>query len=139
MASTRKRLTAKERREVVHGPQTRILAFDEDLEVLELSTGKPKSQEATLRTCFLQTEGNTSLTLLPSVWRKHVRSVASCDFGFPVDNSSTSRSSSNARMRVCGPCTTSRRSFAVRRFLVDAIHLEGGRRERAPHDLDVCR
>ena len=35
-----------------------ILAFDEDREVLELSTGKPKTSERTLRTCFLQTDGN---------------------------------------------------------------------------------
>ncbi len=50
--------TAKGRREVVRGPQTRILDHDEDLEVLELSTGKPKTSERRLRTCFLQTEGN---------------------------------------------------------------------------------
>ncbi len=51
-------VTAKNKREVVRGPQTRVLDYDEDLEVLELSTGKPKSQERTLRTCFLQTDGN---------------------------------------------------------------------------------
>ncbi|MDB4994185.1 MAG: major vault protein, partial [Myxococcaceae bacterium] len=38
--------------------QTRILDFDEDLEVLELSTGTPKSDERVLETCFLQVEGN---------------------------------------------------------------------------------
>jgi major vault protein len=51
-------VTAKDRREVVRGPRTRILSFDEDLEVLTLSTGKPKTDEALLRTCFLQTDGN---------------------------------------------------------------------------------
>ncbi len=51
-------VTARNKREVVRGPQTRTLCFDEDLEVLELSTGKPKSQERTLRTCFLQVDGN---------------------------------------------------------------------------------
>jgi hypothetical protein len=51
-------VTAKDRREVVRGPTTRILAFDEDLEILELSTGRPKSAERTLPTCFLQVEGN---------------------------------------------------------------------------------
>lgn len=45
-------------REVVRGPETRILGHDEELEVLELSTGKPKSQERLLRTCFLQMDGN---------------------------------------------------------------------------------
>lgn len=51
-------VTAKDRREVVRGPVTRILDFDEDLEVLTLSTGKPKSSEKQLRTCFLQIDGN---------------------------------------------------------------------------------
>lgn len=45
-------------REVVRGPQTRILDYDEELEILELSTGKPKTNERTLRTAFLQVEGN---------------------------------------------------------------------------------
>jgi regulator of protease activity HflC (stomatin/prohibitin superfamily) len=51
-------VTAKNKREVVRGPQTRVLDYDEDLEVLQLSTGKPKTSERSLRTCFLQTEGN---------------------------------------------------------------------------------
>jgi Shoulder domain len=51
-------VTAKSKREVVKGPQTRILAYDEELEVLRLSTGRPKSDEALLPTCFLQIEGN---------------------------------------------------------------------------------
>ncbi len=51
-------VTGKKSRQVVTGPETRILSFDEDLEVLRLSTGKPKSDEALLSTCFLQVEGN---------------------------------------------------------------------------------
>ena len=51
-------VTAKDKREVVRGPQTRILDFDEDLETLRLSTGRPKSDEAALPTCFLQIDGN---------------------------------------------------------------------------------
>lgn len=51
-------VTAKNKRQVVRGPQTHVLDYDEDLEVLQLSTGKPKTTERTLRTCFLQTEGN---------------------------------------------------------------------------------
>jgi major vault protein len=51
-------VTAKDQRKVMRGPQTCVLDYDEDLEVLELSTGKPKSSEHTLRTCFLQTDGN---------------------------------------------------------------------------------
>jgi major vault protein len=51
-------VTARSKREVVRGPQVRILDYDEDLEVLTLSTGKPKSDETLLSTCFLLTEGN---------------------------------------------------------------------------------
>lgn len=51
-------VTANNRREVVEGPRTRILAYDEDLEVLKLSTGRPKTDENLLEACFLQTEGN---------------------------------------------------------------------------------
>lgn len=51
-------VTGKTRREVVVGPQTRILDYEEELEVLHLSTGRPKSSEATLATCFLQVDGN---------------------------------------------------------------------------------
>ncbi len=51
-------VTAKNKREVVKGPQTRILDYDEDLETLRLSTGKPKTDENLLTTSFLQTDGN---------------------------------------------------------------------------------
>lgn len=51
-------VTGKTSREVVVGPQTRILDFDEELEVLRLSTGRPKSDDETLATCFLQVDGN---------------------------------------------------------------------------------
>lgn len=51
-------VTAKDRRDVVLGPNTRILGFDEDLEILRLSTGKPKTDEHLLATCFLQVRGN---------------------------------------------------------------------------------
>lgn len=56
--STAVMVMAKNRREVVVGPQTRILEYDEELEVLTLSTGRPKSDERLLSTCFLQIEGN---------------------------------------------------------------------------------
>jgi hypothetical protein len=52
-------VTAPSRREVVRGPQVRTLAYDEDLEVLALSTGRPKTDATLLSTCFLQLEGNT--------------------------------------------------------------------------------
>jgi major vault protein len=45
-------------REVVVGPKVRLLEFDETLEVLELSTGKPKSDGILMKTTYLQTENN---------------------------------------------------------------------------------
>ena len=51
-------VTARNKRAVVKGPQVRILDFDEGLEILQLSTGKPKTDDTLLPTCFLQTQGN---------------------------------------------------------------------------------
>lgn len=45
-------------REVVVGPKVRLLEFDETLEVLELSTGKPKTDNQLMKTVYLQTENN---------------------------------------------------------------------------------
>lgn len=45
-------------REVVLGPATRILDYDEELEVLALSTGKPKDDRNLLKTVYLQVENN---------------------------------------------------------------------------------
>ena len=45
-------------REVIVGPKVKLLEFDETLEVLELSTGKPKSDGVLFRTVYLQTQNN---------------------------------------------------------------------------------
>jgi major vault protein len=45
-------------RRVVRGPTTVLLEYDETLEVLELSKGKPKTTDDLLRTSFLRTENN---------------------------------------------------------------------------------
>ena len=46
-------------RRVVTGPATILLEFDEFLESLALSTGKPKSDHHPLKTVYLQTRNNT--------------------------------------------------------------------------------
>ena len=46
------------KREVVCGPQTVLLDYDQDLERLELSTGCPKSTDRTLKTVYLRHENN---------------------------------------------------------------------------------
>jgi len=45
-------------REVVIGPKVRLLEFDETLEVLGLSTGKPKTDHDLFKTVYLQTSNN---------------------------------------------------------------------------------
>jgi major vault protein len=46
------------KREVVCGPQTVLLDYDQDLERLELSTGCPKTTDRPLRTVYLRHENN---------------------------------------------------------------------------------
>lgn len=45
-------------REIVIGPTTRLLDYDETIEALALSTGTPKNNEVTQPTAFLQIENN---------------------------------------------------------------------------------
>lgn len=45
-------------RKVVCGPQTVMLDYDQTLEELQLSTGKPKTTDNPIRTCFLRHENN---------------------------------------------------------------------------------
>jgi major vault protein len=45
-------------RKVVQGPKVILLEYDETLEVLELSTGKPKTDDRLIKTVYLQTKNN---------------------------------------------------------------------------------
>jgi len=45
-------------REVVQGPTTRLLDYDETIEAMELSTGKPKTTDDLVRTGFLRIANN---------------------------------------------------------------------------------
>ena len=45
-------------REVIVGPQTRLLDYDETLEAMSLSTGKPKTTDNLLSTAYLRVENN---------------------------------------------------------------------------------
>lgn len=51
-------VSATGKREVVVGPATRLLNYDETLESMELSTGKPKTTNNLLETVFLRVENN---------------------------------------------------------------------------------
>lgn len=46
------------KRDVVVGPQTRLLDYDETLESMELSTGKPKTTDTLVSTAYLRIENN---------------------------------------------------------------------------------
>lgn len=46
------------KREVVVGPTTRLLNYDETLEAMSLSTGKPKSTDNLINTAYLRVENN---------------------------------------------------------------------------------
>ena len=46
------------KREVVVGPTTRLLAYDETLEAMSLSTGRPKTTDNLLQTAYLRVENN---------------------------------------------------------------------------------
>ena len=46
------------KREIVVGPTTRLLDYDETLEAMELSTGKPKTTDKLLNTVYLRVENN---------------------------------------------------------------------------------
>lgn len=46
------------KRETIVGPATRLLAYDETLEAVTLSTGKPKTNNRTISTAYLRVENN---------------------------------------------------------------------------------
>lgn len=50
--------TAKAMRRVVVGPQTVILEYDESLGIMELSTGKPKTDNVLIKTSYLRVTNN---------------------------------------------------------------------------------
>lgn len=84
-------------RKVVCGPQTVLLDYDQDLERLELSTGKPKTTDRTLKTVYLRHENNKVSDVITVETKDFVRAnvkVSYCvdfdptfmDKWFAVDN-----------------------------------------------------
>src|SRR5262249_16718228 len=59
-------------RRVQRGPAVLLLGWDETLDVLELSTGKPKSTDALLRTPYLQVEANKVADIVHVETKDHV-------------------------------------------------------------------
>lgn len=50
--------TSADGQRVIEGPCVELLEYEETLACLSLSTGRPKSDDRTVRTCFLRTVGN---------------------------------------------------------------------------------
>ena len=64
-------VTAKNRRQVVRGPTTRVLGHEEELETLRLSTGKPKTSDKRIETAMLQVDGNKVSDIVRVKTRDH--------------------------------------------------------------------
>lgn len=60
------------KRKVVQGPQTVLLEYDESLEVMELSTGTPKTDE-TIRTVYLRVNNNKISDVIQAVTKDMVK------------------------------------------------------------------
>ena len=84
-------------RKVVCGPQTVLLDYDQDLERLELSTGRPKTTDKLIKTVYLRHENNKVSDLINVETKDFVRATvkvsycvdfdkADMDKWFAVDN-----------------------------------------------------
>jgi major vault protein len=60
------------KRRVEHGPKTVLLAYDESLEVIGLSTGKPKSTDQIYSTVYLRTLNNKVADIVEAETSDHV-------------------------------------------------------------------
>ena len=60
-------------REVICGPQTVMLDYDQTLEELQLSTGRPKNTDHMIHTCFLRHENNKVSDLINVETKDFVR------------------------------------------------------------------
>tara|TARA_B100000614_G_scaffold262909_1_gene300456 strand:+ start:43204 stop:45951 length:2748 start_codon:yes stop_codon:yes gene_type:complete len=60
-------------RRIEVGPTTLLLDYDESLEIMELSTGKPKSTDTLLRTVYLRVQNNKVSDVIEVETSDHVR------------------------------------------------------------------
>ena len=72
-------------RKVVCGPQTVLLDYDQDLERLELSTGRPKTTDSTIRTVFLRHENNKVSDLINIETKDFVRATVKVSYCVDFD------------------------------------------------------
>lgn len=62
-------------RKVICGPQTILLDYDQTLEALELSTGRPKNTDNTIKTVYLRHENNKVSDLIEVETKDFVKAV----------------------------------------------------------------
>ena len=72
-------------RKVVCGPQTVLLDYDQDLERLELSTGKPKSTDNLIKTVYLRHENNKVSDLINVETKDFVRATVKVSYCVDFD------------------------------------------------------
>lgn len=72
-------------REVVCGPKTVMLDYDQTLEELQLSTGKPKTTEHLIRTCFLRHENNKVSDMIDVETKDFVRCAVKVSYCVDFD------------------------------------------------------
>lgn len=74
-------------RKVVVGPCTILLDYDQTLEVLELSTGKPKSTDDVIKTVFLRHENNKINDIIKIETKDFVHGAIKLSYCVNFDNS----------------------------------------------------
>ena len=72
-------------RKVVRGPQTILLDYDQTLEVLELSTGRPKTTDNLIKTVFLRHENNKVSDLINIETKDFVRATVKVSYCVDFD------------------------------------------------------
>ena len=72
-------------RKVICGPQTVLLDYDQDLERLELSTGRPKTTDNLLRTVYLRHENNKVSDLINVETKDFVRATIKVSYCVDFD------------------------------------------------------
>ena len=74
-------------RKVVCGPQTILLDYDQTLEVLEMSTGKPKTTDYPIRTVYLRHENNKVSDVINVETKDFVRAEVKVSYCVDFDKS----------------------------------------------------
>lgn len=72
-------------RKVVCGPQTVMLDYDQTLEELQLSTGKPKTTDHLIKTCFLRHENNKVSDMITVETKDFVRCTVTVSYCVDFD------------------------------------------------------